>query len=215
MALGWCAVGEARAWALLPAEQEAYGRCRTDKRRAELIAGRVAARRALARLRPGWSTEVVARQGGQDSGRPCFPAAQELALSISHSEGLAVAAVGQGGPVGVDLEGRVEASAGFAEEAFAPGELEGWQAVCGGSLEALTAAWAMKEAVLKVWGVGLRAPLQRVAVRPAVQAHGERQVALLLAVEARQVPPGLGPVPERLAGVLLALGPGQVLALAG
>lgn len=215
VALGWCGVGEAQARELLPAEQEALERCRTEKRRAELMAGRVAARRALARLRPGWSAQVVARQGGPDSGRPCFLEAPGLALSISHAAGLAVAAVAAGGPLGVDLERRVEASAGFVEEAFAHGELERWQAVCAGWVDAPTAAWAMKEAVLKVWGVGLRAPLQRVAVRPVLLRAEPGQGALALAVEAGAVPAGLGPVPVRLAGVLWTVGPGQVLALAG
>ncbi|WP_257452834.1 4'-phosphopantetheinyl transferase family protein [Archangium lipolyticum] len=212
--LGWCEVGREDAASLWPAEREALARCRLDKRRHELIAGRVAAHRALALLAPGAHAEVLARPGGQDEGRPFFPSAPDVALSISHSEGLAVAAVARGGALGVDLEQRVEAGGAFLEEAFAPGEHEGYAAPCAGRVEPVTAAWAMKEAVLKVWGVGLRAPLQRVAVRPVLLSASGEALSLRLTLEAEGLPPELGVPPAVLTGLLLAGEHGRVLALA-
>jgi 4'-phosphopantetheinyl transferase len=212
--LGWCEVGREDASALSSGEREGWARCRTDKRRAEFVAGRVAAHRALALLAPEQRADVSARTDGQDSGRPFFTSTPELALSISHSGGLAVAAVSRGGPLGVDLEQRVEVGEAFLEEAFAPGEHAGYVALCANRMSPTTAAWAMKEAVLKVWGVGLRAPLQRVAVRPTLLSSSAEGLSLWLALEARELASDLGPPPPLLAGLLLAWEPDRVLALA-
>jgi len=73
----------------------------------------------------------------------------------------------------------------------------------------------MKEAVLKVWGVGLRAPLQKVAVRPVLLHADEEHLALRLTLQAQGLPPGLGEPPSRLAALLMAWRSGQVLAIAG
>jgi 4'-phosphopantetheinyl transferase len=212
--LGWCEVGWEPASALSPGEREGLVRCRTAKRREEFVAGRVAARRALALLAPELRAEVSARTEGLDSGRPFFVGAPGVALSISHSAGLAVAAVAHGGPLGVDLEYPVEVGAAFLEEAFAPGELEGYRALCAGRMEPITAAWAMKEAVLKVWGVGLRAPLQQVAVRPVVLDTSDTSVSLRLSLETGKLPPEVGP-PSRALSALLVWEATRVLAVAG
>jgi 4'-phosphopantetheinyl transferase len=213
--LGWSEVGREGDGALSALEREGLSRCRTDKRRREYVAGRLAAHRALALLAPGLPVEVTVRTEGLDSGRPLVAAERGLSLSISHSAGLAVAAVSWGGPLGVDLEHGVEAGAAFLEEAFAPGEHEGYRAVCEGRMDVTTAAWAMKEAVLKVWGVGLRAPLQRVAVCPTSLHAEEHRVSLRLAIQTRELPPGLGEPPGELDALLMACGPERVLALAG
>ncbi|HSP79011.1 MAG TPA: 4'-phosphopantetheinyl transferase superfamily protein, partial [Myxococcaceae bacterium] len=183
VALGWAEVGREEPGALSPAEREGLARCRTDKRRQEYVAGRVAAHRALALLAPGLRAEVAVRTTGPDAGRPLLWPPHGLALSLSHCAGLAVAALSPGGPLGVDLERTVEASPAFLEEAFAPGEREGYLAPCASRMDATTAAWAMKEAVLKVWGVGLRAPLQRVAVRPLPRGVLPGGVSLELTLE--------------------------------
>lgn len=214
--LGWGTVGREDDSALSPLEREGLARCRTDKRRREFVAGRIAAHRALALLEPGLRAEVTVREDGRpDSGRPLFSPEQGLALSISHSAGLAVAGVARGGALGVDLEQRVEASEAFLEEAFAPGEREGYFAMCESEMDPTTAAWAMKEAVLKVWGVGLRAPLQKVAVRPVRLHADEGRVSLRLTLETWGLPPGLGEPPLALAALLVAWPPGGVLAIAG
>jgi 4'-phosphopantetheinyl transferase len=213
--LGWAEVGREEDSALSALEREGLARCRTEKRRREFVAGRLAAHRALALLEPGLRAEVRAREAGPDSGRPLFWPERGLALSISHSAGLAVAAVARGGALGVDLEERVEAGEAFLEEAFAPGEHEGYAAPCAGWMDPATAAWAMKEAVLKVWGVGLRAPLQKVAVRPVLLHADEGSVSLRVTLETQGLPPGLGEPPSSLGALLVAWQPGRVLALAG
>jgi 4'-phosphopantetheinyl transferase len=212
--LGWCEVGPQEDASLSTAERRELARCRTDKRRREFVAGRLAAHRALERLAPGTRAEVLARADGQDAGRPLLSPARGLALSLSHSTGLAVAALARGAPLGVDLERTLEVSEAFLEEAFCPGEWEGYVPVCAGRLDASTAAWAMKEAVLKVWGVGLRAPLLQVAVRPVLLAERDGLLSLNLTLETGALPTHLGAPPTRLDALLLAW-EDRVLALAG
>jgi 4'-phosphopantetheinyl transferase len=213
--LGWAEVGAEDDAALRGLEREGLARCRTAKRRREFVAGRLAAHRALERLEPGARAEVTARAEGPDAGRPVLVPARGLALSISHSTGLAVAALARGGALGVDLEERVEAGEAFLEEAFAPGERAGYASVCGAEVDATTAAWAMKEAVLKVWGVGLRAPLQKVAVRPVLLHAHAGLWALRVKLDTWELPPGLGEPPSVLDALLLTDGTGRVLAAAG
>ncbi|MFE8595626.1 4'-phosphopantetheinyl transferase family protein [Archangium violaceum] len=213
--LGWGEVGREDGSTLSPLERAGLALCRTDKRRREFVAGRLAAHRALALLEPEARAEVTVREDGPDSGRPLFSPARGLALSISHSGELAVAAVARGGALGVDLEQRVEAGGAFLEEAFAPGELQGYVPVCAGHLDPVTAAWALKEAVLKVWGVGLRAPLQKVALRPVLLQAGGDGLSLRVTLETWALPPGLGEPPPALAALLVAWPAGGVLALAG
>lgn len=213
--LGWAEVGPLDSPRLTPGEREGLARCRTDKRRGEFVAGRLAAHRALALLAPGVPAEVGARAEGVDAGRPFFLPERGLALSLSHASGVAVAAVAPGGPLGVDLERRVEAGPAFLEEAFAPGEWEAYPGVCGPGLDAVTAAWTLKEAVLKVWGVGLRAPLQRVAVKPSEPQRFAGGVGLRVRLETEALPPGLGVPPASLRALLWEWEPGALLALAG
>ncbi len=212
--LGWCEVGPEEDASLSPAERRELARCRTDKRRREFVAGRLAAHRALERLAPGTRAEVTARADGQDAGRPLLSPAYDFALSLTHSTGLAVAALARGAPLGVDLERTLEVSEAFLGEAFCPGEWEGYAPMCAGRMDASTAAWAMKEAVLKVWGVGLRAPLLQVAVRPALLAERDGLLSLSLTLETGALPTHLGAPPTRLDALLLAW-EDRVLALAG
>lgn len=215
MVLGWAEVGAEDDPGLSPGEREGLARCRTAKRRREFVAGRLAAHHALHLLEPGAPAEVRARAGGADAGRPVLVPERGLALSISHGSGLAVAALSRGGALGVDLEERVDASEAFLEEAFAPGERAGYAAVCGAWMDATTAAWALKEAVLKVWGVGLRAPLQLVALRPVLLHAHATHLALRVELRTGALPPGLGAPPTILDALLRADETGRVLAVAG
>lgn len=215
--LGWAAVGPEDDARLMPLEREGLARCRTAKRRREFVAGRLAAHEALERLVPGLRAQVTARTGGPDAGRPVLVPGQELALSITHSTGLAVAALARGpGALGVDLEARVDAGEAFLEEAFAPGEHARYLALHA-PLHATTAAWALKEAVLKVWGVGLRAPLQKVALRPELLQASPGRLVLRVGLDTQGLPPGLGEPPSVLGALLLLEdgATGRVLAVAG
>ena len=151
-----------------PLERALFERGKTEKRRAEFFAGRVAAHEAVRAIGVAEPFEVLAQVGGEDVGRPVLQPPGGVAVSISHSSGQAVAIAARGEPLGVDLESAsLSPDASFAREAFAEGELARWDIVPPALQPArLALAWAAKEAVLKVWGVGLRAPLGLIGLRP-------------------------------------------------
>ena len=123
----------------------------TVKRQDERIAGRVAAKRALQALTGAAPRDI--RIESCPSGAPLVRIAGEPgpALSISHSDGAAIAIARRDGRVGVDLETIEERSASFAREWFTKGEQERY----GHDPVALTVAWAAKESVLKALGTGM------------------------------------------------------------
>jgi 4'-phosphopantetheinyl transferase EntD len=141
-----------------------------DKRRVELVAGRVAAKRALGCDAARATALCVLPATGARAGAPRLfaddGAPLATALSISHGADWAVAVASDEARVGVDVE-RVEArDPSFAAEAFADGELAGWAAALGGGVEdprVVTVAWCAKEALLKIEGSGLRAVLPGIA----------------------------------------------------
>jgi 4'-phosphopantetheinyl transferase len=147
---------------------------------------------------------------GPEAGRPRLVPDVGLAVSITHSGGLALAAVGAEPAIGIDAEPtslRWEAS--FDEEAFMPGERQGFAAALPG-LPSGVAAWCVKEAALKVWGVGLRAPLQRVRVMPeaATRRDDASGVGLRAMLEVpEEIEKALGPAPCLLALRLFFRGP--------
>lgn len=156
-------VGEGTEASLSTPECALLERAKTPKRRAERLAGRIAARRACAPL-IAHPFSVLVELDGPHRGRPRIEPASDVSVSISHAGGLACAAAARGGPLGVDLESlREPVGPAFRTEAFADGELEAWERA--GQLSELE-LWAAKEAVLKHWGVGLRAPLLQVALVP-------------------------------------------------
>lgn len=161
-------------------ERTTLFRLRAPKRRRDFRLGRFAARRALASLEgcegalTRGSFEVRPTPSGAP--RPFRDGAPlAVALSISHSDGWAAAAVHRGsGPLGCDLE-RIEArSSAFLEDYLTPGE---WAFVAGGPesdrpLRA-TLVWSAKEAVMKALGEGLRLAPASVAVIPALDPVSE------------------------------------------
>ena len=72
-------------------------------------------------------------------------------VSISHSGGRAVALASTSSRVGVDLEQVVERHPAFVQDWFSATE----RAALGPDAEAITSAWACKEAVLKALGAGM------------------------------------------------------------
>lgn len=89
-------------------------------------------------------------------------------LSLSHSHGVAVAALGPAGSrVGVDLEAVEDRSAGFLVDWFTPSE-QAFVAASRNGEEALAATlvWSAKESVLKALREGLRVPPKEVEVAP-------------------------------------------------
>jgi phosphopantetheinyl transferase len=121
------------------------------QRPAERIAGRVAAKRAVAALMGVHPAAI--RISNRESGEPIAEVSGQRGprISISHRAGQAVAVACMEARVGIDRE-LVEARArSFAETWFDPRERE----VLGDTDEGLTVGWAVKEAVLKVLGAGM------------------------------------------------------------
>lgn len=169
---------------LSPAERALLGDRAAEKRRAEFVAGRVAAKAAAALLLgSGWDRgDVDVLRDGEEAtgpprlalsgGSPC-----EVRASISHADGLAVAAASREA-VGVDLVAVEDHGPAFEEEAFAPGELEAWRewpGAAGARRDAVAIAFAAKEAALKWTGTGLAVPLRDVAVLPLQRRPGAPQ----------------------------------------
>ena len=112
-------------------------------------------------------------------GEPVTPA---VYVSITHHEGLAVAAA-HDAPVGIDLT-RVEAlDAAFNREAFCDGELASF---CAYGAACVAVAFAAKEACAKLLGVGFALPLLGFSVRP----DGARRGLLDVVHGAEGCPPG-------------------------
>jgi 4'-phosphopantetheinyl transferase EntD len=159
---------------LSPAEAALLGAQAVPKRRAEFVAGRLAAKGAAGRLLGrSWDDGdlAVLRQGEATTGPPRLVlsgAPCEVRCSISHADGVAVAAASRE-DVGIDVVAIEHQDPAFEAEAFAPGELETWRRWLGDAgtrEEAVAVAFAAKEATLKWMGTGLTVPLHAVAVLP-------------------------------------------------
>ncbi|MFD9792780.1 4'-phosphopantetheinyl transferase superfamily protein [Streptomyces sp. NPDC059070] len=177
LALGTARADEPGAPAPGPVERALTG-AMTPRRSREFLAGRHAARRALAAA--GGPVEEIARAGR----RPLFPAG--FTGSISHSGGLAVALAAPAGrfaALGCDLElrGLPLASAHIVLGPDERGCLEGDAAT---AEHRLLCAFSAKEAAYKAFGALL----------------GEGAPATLLALVARPVPGGFRARPRTAPG---------------
>lgn len=91
-----------------------------------------------------------------------------VSLSLTHSHGVAVAALGPAGiHLGVDLEAIEERSATFLEDWFTPLEQAFVaESDTGTAALAATLVWSAKESVMKALREGLRIPPKAVEVAP-------------------------------------------------
>jgi 4'-phosphopantetheinyl transferase len=174
--LAWAraeALPAGEAW-LTPAEREVLGDLRVEKRRADWLLGRWAAKQAVRALlgRSLPHLEILADEGGRPvarlgSGSESGPARDgPMALSISHSAGMGFAAAGLGtAGLGCDLETIETRSDAFVADYFTDGERA---AVVAAPPErrALLAnlLWSAKESALKALGEGLRLDTRTVPV---------------------------------------------------
>ena len=78
-------------------------------------------------------------------GKPSFSGVEDRWFSLSHSGGLALCALSDDGPVGVDVELVRPRRAGLPAYALSPGEL----ARCDGSWEEFFRLWTLKESWCK------------------------------------------------------------------
>ena len=159
------------AW-LGPRERERLAGFRIEKRRRDWLAGRRAAKVALARL---LSDEVAdeldvlpAESGAPVVHRQAGPLPR-LGVTLAHSHDLAGALAwrGDGAGLGLDLEHVEPLHEALLALAFNAEEL-GYLDRGAGSLRTVRALrlWTAKEAVLKSRAVGLRWPLRSVRVEP-------------------------------------------------
>lgn len=162
------------AYQALPgAERALLGPRATLKRRAEFAAGRSAARAALIRLLGSSARSCLVLRAVH--GETAHPIATSVTggdppafVSITHASGFAVAIAGTA-RLGVDLVEVEPLGRAFREEAFSAGEVAAWETFTdrpGGDLAAC-AAFAAKEAVVKLLGTGLSIPLPSVRAVPA------------------------------------------------
>lgn len=174
--LGWCAAAELetlppRDW-LSPEELGDFEAISSPKRRRDRLAGRVAAKRALAehfREELGWNPAPRELPLSNDeAGRPVLRLAADVpapspSFSISHSEWGGVCAVATSGArVGCDLESIAARPREVLAFVASPDELAG---ASPGDPAAQTRLWTGKEAVLKLLGLGLDAGPRMVEVR--------------------------------------------------
>lgn len=158
---------------LPPAERALLPEAAVEKRRDEFVAGRVAARAAVARLLgdPGACAAVV-RDAAAGTAAPVpvdiRGARLPAFVSITHAEGVAAAAAAFV-PVGLDLVRLEELDGAFRREAFWPQELASFERSLADPRPAAAAcvAFGAKEAVLKWLGTGLAIPL--LAVRMSLE----------------------------------------------
>jgi phosphopantetheinyl transferase len=153
----------------------------TRKRRAEFIAGRIAAREAVSRLlgHPAFTSFQILRHGNGPTGRPRIAVNHGSVapeVSISHADGLAVAAANFG-PIGLDLASIQPQNQSFVADTFSPLEINRWAAWLRSertSALTLTTAFTAKEAALKWLGTGFGIALRAIEILPAGNAYDEQ-----------------------------------------
>jgi 4'-phosphopantetheinyl transferase len=168
-------VGPAHDALLSPADLQRRRRLRLEGDRRRLTAA-AAVVRAVVGTHTGMPPAAVwidrtCPGCGQQHGKPRLPALADVHLSVSHSAGNVVVAVGRDGPVGVDVEqvGRFGAAEleSLAAATLAPEE---WAEVArlpdADRARAFTTYWTRKEALLKATGDGIATLLHRVVVSP-------------------------------------------------
>jgi phosphopantetheinyl transferase len=161
--LQWLSRQERRACAQLAAEA----------RRADWLAGRLAAklavRRALGSAVELAEVSVAYAPGGRPLAVYRAHVLRDLWLTISHSRGVGLAGVScDGSPIGVDLEHSTAWFQGLAY--YAMGAAERARLAANASPAADLMSWTLKEAALKALGSGLRIHPRRVEIEASYAA---------------------------------------------
>ncbi|MFF3412394.1 4'-phosphopantetheinyl transferase superfamily protein [Streptomyces sp. NPDC002742] len=112
-------------------------------------------------------------------GKPYVSGCPGLRISLAHTEGMSLVAVGRDGPTGVDVE-RIRPlrdPAGLRRQVLRDDEAARWPADREGPLNSgLFTHWVCKEAVLKALGSGLAGDLAAVRVHPGARRSGPVRV---------------------------------------
>ena len=142
---------------LVGEERRLFALLRSDKRRAAFLAGRIAAKKLL--IAPPFSFSTTATEiGRRSSGAPYIKGMATPTLSISHTDGIAVAVAAAKEAIGIDIETDVRRDAALITYFFSQGEKQLLNGLEEPSRSALAnVLWTRKEAAAKVgeWGGAL------------------------------------------------------------
>lgn len=131
--------------------------------RARFVASHMGMRLVLSRYLMAPPSELEFTMG--EHGKPRLVGGSGLEFSLSHSGGVALLAVADGVPVGVDVELIRPLSENIAERFFAPPEVAALAQVPDAErVSAFYACWTRKEAFLKGVGTGISGGLDSFAV---------------------------------------------------
>ncbi len=176
---------------LFTGEREALDRLLSDRRRGEWVAARVASKVLVQRYLADFHGIAVALPDVEiakdPNGAPHvrlhgdYPVVEVPHLTITHSSGLAIAALAGPGPrarLGIDLE-RIEVrDEAFAKNYFRTDELDLRSGLTNGSSldrpTFVSMLWAIKEAVSKALGLGLKLRLDDVQIAEVEHTDGWR-----------------------------------------
>ena len=158
----------------------------TPKRQADRMAGQMAARKAVEGLAEGREFAV----DRAPSGEPVVEGVEGIHVSLTHMDGEALAMAVRGARAGIDFEEVSPRSPAFQQDWFTEREA----AAFAGDDRAFTAAWAIKEAVLKALGTGMSITPREVEV---VSLHAQDARVLLHGLAGRRHK-ALGGAPIRI-----------------
>jgi 4'-phosphopantetheinyl transferase len=147
-------------------ERRRAGQFRFDRDRLSYIAGHALVRAMLSER--GGVAPAQWRFAAGPHGKPemVMPGFERFRTNISHTGGLAAAAVTVDSAIGIDVE-RTEPglTMDVAERFFAPAEVAALAAIpAERRSDAMVAVWTLKEAYIKAVGLGLSMPLETFAV---------------------------------------------------
>ncbi|RQO39700.1 4-phosphopantetheinyl transferase [Variovorax sp. KBW07] len=188
---------------LLPAQVLSKEECaraasfRFPADRQRFVAAHIALRQALCEHTGLNQAELNMATGS--FGKPSLPAAARTQFSLSHSQGLALIAIGRRGPLGADVEmlRPVPDAAALAATHFTQREQDALAALPAREREhAFLTCWTRKEACLKAIGVGLLVSPQSFEVGIAPDRR-----SVELPVAGRILWLVLGPAPARIDSV--------------
>jgi 4'-phosphopantetheinyl transferase len=153
-------------------ERVRAARMRTTESRLRFVVAHGALRAILARYVGVPASQVAIETS--EAGKP-FLADGRVSFNLTHSESVAVCAVGQDARIGVDVE-RIRSmpdADAIVRRYFAPGEAREYESLPPGDrTAAFFSTWTRKEAFVKAIGDGLSCPLDsfEVEIAPGVSA---------------------------------------------
>jgi phosphopantetheinyl transferase/NAD(P)-dependent dehydrogenase (short-subunit alcohol dehydrogenase family)/acyl carrier protein len=141
-------------------EQSRYNEIKIKKKKQEWLAGRIAAKIALSKITQSM-IQLIEIQTDENRSPYSFIRGEHVHVSISHSNGIAVAIAGD---KAVDVEVVTKRDPSFIDEAFSSQEIKSLK-LRKADAEALTRYWTLKEAHLKRMRIGLKEDLHKVEIQ--------------------------------------------------